>query len=77
MHNGHVGSAARSNKWACALSRGVCPDRNWVRRTASALFEVDLQSALKEWFLYTMAVWGLLIGGSVNYGFRDGKCDGS
>ncbi len=43
----------------------MCHNRKRVRRTASAQFAVAMQSALKEKFSYTMAVRGLLGGGSV------------
>ncbi len=64
LHNGHVGSAAGSSKWAYALRSGVCPDRRRARGTASALLEVTMQSAFQEKCSYTMAVRGLLDGGS-------------
>ncbi len=38
----------------------MCPARRRVRRTASALLEVALQSAFQEKCSYTMAVRGLL-----------------
>ncbi len=41
------------------------PARRRARRTASALLEVAMQSALQEKCSYTMAVRGLLDGGSV------------
>ncbi len=65
LHNGHVGSAAGSSKWAYALRSSVCPDRRRARRTASALLEVTLQSAFQVKCSYTMAVRGLLDRGSV------------
>ncbi len=34
LHSGHVGLAVGSNKWAYAVSSGVCPDRRRARRTA-------------------------------------------
>ncbi len=65
LHSGHVGSAAGSTKWAYALRSGVCPARRRARRTTSALLEVAMQAAFQENCSYTMAVWGLLDGGSV------------
>ncbi len=50
---------------AFTLRSGVCPDRWRAMRTASARLEVATQSAFQEKFPYTMAVWGLLSGGSV------------
>ncbi len=44
---------------------GVCPARRRARRTASALLEVAMQSTFQEKCSYTMAVRGLLDGGSV------------
>ncbi len=41
----------------------MCPARRRVRRTASALLEVAMQSAFQEKFSYTMTVRGLLEGG--------------
>ncbi len=43
----------------------MCPDRRWARRMASSLLEVAMQSAFLEKCSYTMAVRGLLTGGSV------------
>ncbi len=43
----------------------MCPDRRWARRTASTLLEVAMQSAFLEKCSYTIAVRGLLNGGSV------------
>ncbi len=43
----------------------MCPARRRARRTASALLEVALQSAFQEERSYTIAVRGLLDGGSV------------
>ncbi len=43
----------------------MCPARRRARRTASALLEVAMQSSFQEKCSYTMAVWGLLDGGSV------------
>ncbi len=60
IHREYVWSTDRSNKWAYALSRGVCPDLKRARRMAAALFEVALQPAFSEKFSYTMAVWDLL-----------------
>ncbi len=65
LHSGHVGSAAGSSRCAFALRSGVCPARRRARRTASALLEVATQSAFQEKCSYTMAVRGLLDGGSV------------
>ncbi len=45
-----------NNRWSYALSSGVCPERRRAGSTASARFEVALQSALQETFSYTMAV---------------------
>ncbi len=45
--------------------RGVCPDRRRARRTASARFEVALQSAVQEKFSYAIAIRGLLSGRSM------------
>ncbi len=59
-HSGHVGSAAGSSEWAYALRNGMCPDRSRARRT-----EVAMQSAIQEKCSHTMAVRGLLDGGSV------------
>ncbi len=50
MHSGHAGSAAGFDKRAYALSSVVCHDNKWTRRTASARFEVALQSAVQERF---------------------------
>ncbi len=41
----------------------------WVKKTASARFEVDMQSAFQENFSDTMASRGLLGGGSVMRAF--------
>ncbi len=57
----HVGSTAGSNKWAYALTSGVCPYRKRARRTASTKFEGAMQSAFQEKFAYTMAVWSLFV----------------
>ncbi len=65
LHSGHVGSVAGSSKWAYALRSGVCHDRRWSRRTASVRLEAAMQSAFQEKCSYTMAVRGLLDGGSV------------
>ncbi len=43
----------------------MCAARRRARRTASALLDVAMQSAFQEKCSYTMAVWGLLGGGSV------------
>ncbi len=43
----------------------MCLARRLARRTASALLEVAMQSAFQEKCSYTMAVRGLLDGGSV------------
>ncbi len=47
------------------LEERVCPARRRASRTASALLEVAMQSAFQEKCSYTMAVRGLLDGGSV------------
>ncbi len=47
------------------MKSGVCSARRRARRTASALLEVAMQSAFQEKCSYTMAVRGLLDGGSV------------
>ncbi len=60
MSSGNVGPATGSYNWANALSRGLCLDRKWARMTASARFEVALQSALKT-FSQTMAFNALLV----------------
>ncbi len=59
-HNGD----SKSNKWSHALRSGICPDRRRTRRTASARLEVVMQSVVQEQFLKTMAIRGLLDGGS-------------
>ncbi len=64
LHSRHVGSAAASSRWAYALSSGVCPDRRRPGRTATARFEVAMQSEFQERCSYTMAVRGLLGGES-------------
>ncbi len=56
-------SAARSSRWAYALRSRVCPARRQARRTASALLEVAMESALQEKCSYTMTVRGLLDAG--------------
>ncbi len=43
----------------------VCSDRKRARRTASTQFAAATQSAFQEKFSYTMAVRGLLGGGSM------------
>ncbi len=43
----------------------MCPARRRARRAASALLEVAMQPAFQEKFSYTLAVRGLLDGGSV------------
>ncbi len=43
----------------------MCPDRSRARKTAFALLEVVVQPAFQEKCSYTMAVRGLLDGGSV------------
>ncbi len=43
----------------------MCPDRRWARRTASARLEVAMQSAFQKKCSSTMAVQGLLDGGSL------------
>ncbi len=53
MHNGYVGSAARSSQWVYALRSGVCPDRRRARRTASARLEVAMQSTSQEQFSHS------------------------
>ncbi len=63
VYSGHVGSAAGSSNWCNALRSEVCPDCRRARTTASALLGV--QSAFQEKCSYTMAVGGLLDGGSV------------
>ncbi len=63
MHSEHALLAAGSNKWAYALNSGVFPVRTRARRTASARFEVAMQSAIPN--LYNMALWGLVDMGSV------------
>ncbi len=65
LHSGHVGSAAGSSRWTYALRSGVCPARRRARRTASALLELAMLSAFQEKCSYTMAVRGLLNGGSL------------
>ncbi len=65
LNSGHVGSAAGSSRWTYTLKCGVCPARRRARRTASALLEVAIKSAFQEKCSYTMAVRGLLDGGSV------------
>ncbi len=52
-------------RWAYALRSGVCADRRRTRRTASDQLDVAMQSAFQENCSYTMAVRGLLDGGSV------------
>ncbi len=64
MHSGHVGSTARSNKSAYALSSGVWPGRKPSRTMEPTRFEVALRSTLQETSSCTMAVRGLLIGRS-------------
>ncbi len=78
LHSGHVGSAAGSSRWAYTLRSRVCPARRRVRRTASALLEVAMQSAFQEKCSYTMTVRGLLDGrGGVGDGVSDeGFCGG-
>ncbi len=63
LHSGHVGPAVGSSKWTYALRSGVCPDRRRTRRTVYVL--LVMQSAFQEKRSYTMAVRGLLSGGSV------------
>ncbi len=65
LHSERVRSSAESSKWAYALRIGVCPIHRRAKRTASALLEVAMQSAFQEKYSYTMAVRGLLDGGSV------------
>ncbi len=65
LHSGHVGSAAGSSRWAYALRIGVCPAHERARRTASALLDLAMPSALQEKCSYTMTVRGLLGEGSV------------
>ncbi len=65
----HVGSAAGSNKWAYALSSGMCPDHRRTKRTAPVRFAIALQSVLQETFSNTMAI-GFKIGdGLLGSGF--------
>ncbi len=61
----HVGSVSRSSKWSYAWRSGVCHDRRWSWRTASVRLEAAMQSDFQEKFSCTMAVRGLLDGGSV------------
>ncbi len=53
QHSGH----ARLEKTVCI--------RRWARKTASALLEVAMQPAIQVKCSYTLAVRGLLYGGSV------------
>ncbi len=64
LHSGLVGSAAGSSRWAYALRSGVWPPRRRARRTESAPLEVAVQSPFQEKFSHSMAVRGLLDGGS-------------
>ncbi len=62
MHNGYVGSAARSSQWMYALRSGVRPDRRRVRRTASARLKVAMQLAFQAKFSHTTPFGGCWAG---------------